>query len=78
MLCRDLLIKNDDMLFLNDFIFDKRVTLLKLADRERLAVPSNYCFKVCALAVQAYEAITSDADTKKILMQYRNQRQAFL
>ena len=33
---------------------------------------------MCALAVQAYEAITSDADAQKALMQYRSQRHAFI
>ena len=75
--CRDLLIKNNDML-LDDFIFDERVTLLKLAERGGLAVSSDYCFAVCALAVQAYEAFSSVADAKKILMQYRNLRHAFI
>ena len=76
--CRDLLIKNNDMLSLDNFIFDKRVTLLKLADRKKLAVPSDYCFAVCALAVQSYETITSVANTKNILIQYCNQRHAFI
>ena len=48
------------MLSLDNFIFDARVTLFKLADRGGLAVPSDYCFAVYALAVQAYEAITSE------------------
>ena len=66
--CRDLLIKYNDMLSLDNFIFNERAILLKLADREGLAVHSNYCFAVCALAVQAYYAITFDADANKILM----------
>ena len=56
------------MLSLDNFIFNERAILLKLADREGLAVHFNYCFAVCALAVQAYYAITFDADANKILM----------
>ena len=76
--CKELLIKNDELSSLDDFIFDKRITLLDLADRGGLAVPSDYCFAVCTLAVQAYEVLTSNADAKKILLQYRNQRCAFI
>ena len=52
--------------------------LPKLTDRGGLAVPMDYCFAVCSMAVQAYDSIISDEVLKQKLMKFSNQRYAFV
>ena len=73
--CKEMLIKNDEMPSIVDFA---KNTLLELANRGGLAVPSDYCFAVSTLAVQAFDALTSDDSAKKKLLQCNNQRCAFV
>ena len=52
--------------------------LLKLTDRGGLAIPTDYCFAVCSMAVQAYDSIISDEVLKQKLMKFSNQCYAFV
>ena len=62
--CKEMLIKNAEMPPIVDFAEDKS-TLLELANRGGLAVPSDYCFAVSTLAVQVFDVLTSDNNAKK-------------
>ena len=76
--CKALLIKNNDSDVLDKYLDNENMYLLKLTDRGGLAVPTDYCFAVCSMAVQAYDSIISDKVLKQKLMKFSNQRYAFV
>ena len=76
--CKALLIKNNDSDLLDKYLDNENMYLLKLTDRGGLAVPMDYCFAVCSMAVQAYDSIISDKVLKQKLMKFSNQRYAFV
>ena len=57
---------------------DRFKSLLELADRGRLAVPTDYCFVICLMATQTYEKIVSNDATKKKFMAQKNHRGVFV
>ena len=76
--CKALLIKNNDSDLLDKYLDNENMYLLKLTDHRGLAVPTDYCFAVCSMAVQAYDSIISDEVLKQKLMKFSNQRYAFI
>ena len=79
--CKELLIKSDDCPSIQTFVEgegDRIKSLLELADRGGLAVPTDYCFVICLMATQAYEKIVSNDATKKKFMAQKNHRGVFI
>ena len=64
----------DNEIFLSDYVSQDYMKLFDDADRGSLAVPTEFCFALTAIAVQNYNAISSDGTIKKRLSSSSNQR----
>ena len=52
-----LLVDRDNEIFLSDYVPQDHMKLFDDADRGLLAVPTEFCFALTAIAVQGYDAI---------------------
>ena len=76
--CKDiLLVDRDNEIFLSDYVPQDYTKLFDDADRGSLAVPTKFCFALTAIAVQCYNAISSDNTIKERLLSSSNQRLIF-
>jgi len=77
--CKNMLVKKDDCSSIHSFVEDEQTrSLLELADRGGLSVPTDYCCIVCSLATKAYETIMSNDVAKKKFMACNNHRGIFI
>ena len=76
--CKALQTKNNDSDKLEKYLDNENIYLLKSTDCGGLAVPMDYSFALCSMAVQAYDNIISDEVLKQKLMKFSNQRFAFV
>ena len=58
----------DNEIFLSDYIPQDYMKLFNDADRGSLAVPTEFCFALTAIAVQGYNTISSDNTIKERLL----------
>ena len=68
----------DNEIFLRDYVSREYIKLFDGADRGSLAVPTEFCFALTAIAVQGYNAISSDDTIKKLLSSSSNLRLIFV
>ena len=73
-----LLVDRDNEIFLSDYIPQDYMKLFDDADRGSLAVPTEFCFALTGIAVQGYNAISSDNTIKDRLLSSSNQRLIFV
>ena len=76
-LCRDMLIASDCS-NTHAHLPNQYTHLLEMADRGRLSEPTEFCFTVCALAVQYYSVIANNSSVKEMFFALPNQRDAFI
>ena len=77
--CKDiLLVDRDNEIFLSDYVPQDYMKLFDDADRGSLAVPTEFCFALTAIAVKVYNAISSDDTIKERLLSSSNQRLIFV
>ena len=68
----------DNEIFLSDYVSQDCMKLFDDADRGSLAVPTEFCFALRAVAAQGYNAISSDNTIKERLLSSSNQRLIFV
>ena len=68
----------DNKIFLSDYVPQDFMKLFDDADRGLLAVPTDFCFALTAIAVQGYNAISYDDTIKERLLSSSNQRLIFV
>ena len=73
-----LLVDRDKQIFLNDYVPQDYMKLFDDADHRSLAVPMEFYFALTAIAVQGYNAISSDDTIKERLLSSSNQRLIFV
>ena len=62
--CKQLLVKSDEDLAINDVSNESPNELIDMANRGGLSTPTEYCFAVCSFAMKLYSDISANETVK--------------
>ena len=76
--CKQLLVKSDEDLAINDVSNESPNELIDMANRGGLSTPTEYCFAVCTFAMKLYSHISANETVKKNFLSMAKQRDVFI